>query len=65
MLHKVSQESNPLGILALYCSEDKSYLISLQSNRVTYWQLSNLSIIFQLDTGQPALSFSISEKEKQ
>lgn len=48
----------------LYLSLDHSYLITLQSQRVTYWQLLNLTILFQTDTTYPSSCIAMSYDEK-
>lgn len=48
----------------LYLSSDHSYLITLQPQRVTYWQLLNLSILFQTDTSNEANCIAMSQDEK-
>jgi WD40 repeat protein len=50
--------------LDLYLSSDHSYLVTLQVGRVTYWQMMNLSILFQTDTTFPATSLAFSSDEK-
>ena len=51
-------------ILGLYCSSDCSYLISLQELRVSYWQLDNLSIIFQSDTNYSGSYIAVSNDQR-
>lgn len=64
VLHRVVQEQSPTGILSLYLSKDKTYLIVLQESRISYWEISNLCIIFQIDIGRTGITFDISDDEK-
>ena len=50
--------------LDIYLSIDHSYLATLQSGRVTYWQMMNLSVLFQTDTTYPGTSIAVSPDEK-
>ena len=50
--------------IGLYLSQDHSFLISLQPQRVTYWQMDNLSLMFQIDTLYPGTSLAVSADEK-
>ncbi|OMJ78802.1 hypothetical protein SteCoe_21330 [Stentor coeruleus] len=47
----------------IYISEDHSFLITLQNHRVSYWQLENLSLLFQTDTLYKGLSLAVSSNE--
>jgi hypothetical protein len=55
--------SEPGPNLGIYLSEDHSYMITLQSHRVSYWQLENLSLLFQTDTLYDGYSIAISPDE--
>ena len=58
----VATEAGPT--ISLYLSQDHSFLISLQQQRVTYWQMDNLSLMFQVDTSYPGTSLVVSSDEK-
>ena len=51
-------------IRSLYLSEDNMYLITLQESIISYWQIYNLSIIFQNDITYPASNLALSKSEK-
>jgi WD40 repeat protein len=55
----------PLGRnLGIFLSEDETYMITLQENRVSYWQLDNLSIMFEIDTFYQGSCIAISNDQK-
>jgi WD40 repeat protein len=58
------RESDAGRIVGLYVSNDNRYLVALQENRVNYWQMDNLSIMFQTDTMEPAHFLAVSRDER-
>ena len=63
LLYNLTSQEKTINT-GLYLSEDHSYLISLQYNKVTYWQLDNLSILFQNDSFTYANILSVNGDEK-
>ena len=51
-------------IKGLFLSEDNMHMITLQEEYLTYWQMYNLSIIFQQDVSGPATCFALSRDER-
>jgi WD40 repeat protein len=51
-------------IISLYISNNNSYLLALQENQVSFWQLDNLSIIFLLDTMYSGQHITLSKDER-
>ena len=64
MIYKIPHQESPSGIMTLYLSTDKTYLVTLQDQRLTYWQISNLCIIYQKDTSYPGAHFAFSDNGK-
>ena len=62
LYHLVPPESEP--ILRIYLSYYNDYLITLQPSSVNYWQMNNLSLIFQKSTQHHASSLAVSTDEK-
>ena len=50
--------------MGIYLSSTHDYLITLQPTKVNYWQLQNLSLIFQTETLYPASSIALNADEK-
>lgn len=59
-----SLEKESGKFFGLYCSDDCSYLITLQESRLSYWQIDNLSIMFQTDTVYPGNYIAVSNDER-
>lgn len=51
-------------IKSLYLSDDNMHLITLQEHFVTFWQMYNLSVIFQLNTKYIGNCMALSQDEK-
>ena len=65
MMYRMEISDTDAGrIVGLYISSDSRYLIALQENRVNYWQMDNLSIMFQTDTMEPGHFISVSRDER-
>ena len=54
---------DPGAMTGLYLSKDHSYLIGLQWNRVSYWELQSLALIFQTDTVFQGNCIAVTEDE--
>ena len=63
-LHKLVHGRSETGIVALFLSSDKSYLITLQDNMINYWEIKSLSLIFQKDSALPAAALDITMNEE-
>jgi WD40 repeat protein len=61
LYHLTPPESEP--ILRIYLSYYNEYLITLQPSSVNYWQMNNLSLIFQKSTTE-ATSLAVDADEK-
>ena len=48
----------------LFLSKDHSYLMDLQENSLSYWQIDNLSIMFESDSLLPGNCLAVSTDEK-
>lgn len=48
----------------IYLSSDHKYIITLQETKISYWQLDNLSVMFQCDTTFAANCIAVSTDEK-
>ena len=57
-------ESEAGKVLGLFVSNDDSYLISLQEGKSTYWQMDNLSVLFQEDTMYSGQHVAVSKDER-
>ena len=51
-------------VVSLFLSEDNMHMIVLQEKMVSYWQMYNLSIMFQINNLQPACCMAVSHDEK-
>lgn len=51
-------------ILSLYTTADCKFLMALQENRVNYWQMDNLSVIFQTETQYSGRYLTVSRDER-
>jgi WD40 repeat protein len=54
VLHTINQAPHPSGILSIFLSNDKSYMVVLQECGMTFWQMSNLNVIYQQTSQFPA-----------
>ena len=60
LMHNIAQESS---VISLYLSSDSTYLVTIEQHQMSYWQMQNLSLMFQRET-YAATSFAFSEDEK-
>jgi WD40 repeat protein len=60
LMHVLTQEQTPLS---LYLSKSKSYLLVLQEELLTCWQMENLSLMFQKNV-EESYSLAVSDDEK-
>ena len=63
-LYSIFLEKTQGQIKGLFLSEDNMHMITLQEEFLTYWQMYNLSIIFQVDVGQSPTCFAMSKDER-
>lgn len=64
VLHKILQGPSKIGLISLFLSADKSYLIALQDNMASYWEMDTLSLIFQFSTCFSAGSLAVTQSEE-
>jgi hypothetical protein len=65
MMYKMDITDTDAGrIVSLYISSDSRYLIALQEARANYWQMDNLSIMFQTNTMEPGHYIAVSRDER-
>lgn len=63
VLHTINQAPHSSGILSIFLSSDKSYMVVLQECGITFWQMSNLNVIYQQTSQFPAHALGFNEDE--
>ena len=63
MLYSISAKENG-RIYGLFLSSDNMHMIVLQENLISYWQMYNLSVMFEINTQLPSRCIALSRDEK-